>query len=177
MLIACYGHFFLNERNIKMKYRDQGAIGAILDEYEKTILELIEVIEGLSEESLAKIIDHKTEDSDCKSIQTILSHVVGAGYTYVIEIRKSLGEKIAYKKAIQRNLVEEYKVDLLEMFAFNEKLFEDYPQIKLVEHEPSQKIKVRWGQRYDVDQLMEHAIVHVLRHRRQIERFKIKLEH
>jgi len=33
-------------------------------------------------------------------------------------------------------------------------------------------IDSRWGQRYDLEQLLEHAIVHVLRHRRQIERLK-----
>ena len=33
------------------------------------------------------------------------------------------------------------------------------------------KMQVRWGPTYDFEQLFEHAIVHVLRHRRQIERF------
>ena len=28
-----------------------------------------------------------------------------------------------------------------------------------------------WGVRYDAEQLLEHAVVHVLRHRRQIEKF------
>jgi uncharacterized damage-inducible protein DinB len=28
----------------------------------------------------------------------------------------------------------------------------------------------RWGVTYDLEQLLEHAIVHLLRHRRQIER-------
>jgi hypothetical protein len=32
-------------------------------------------------------------------------------------------------------------------------------------------INAGWGVRYDVEQLLEHAIVHVLRHRRQIEKF------
>ncbi len=31
-------------------------------------------------------------------------------------------------------------------------------------------IQSRWGVRYDLEQLLEHAIVHVLRHRRQIEK-------
>ena len=61
------------------------------------------------------------------------------------------------------------------MFQYNEKLFEDYPDLKIEESDPQKKIKVRWGQYYDVEQLFEHAIVHVLRHRRQIERFLIKL--
>ena len=33
------------------------------------------------------------------------------------------------------------------------------------------KMQVRWGPTYDFEQLFEHAIVHVLRHRRQIDRF------
>jgi hypothetical protein len=32
-------------------------------------------------------------------------------------------------------------------------------------------IEARWGPRYDLEQLLEHAIVHVLRHRRQIDKF------
>jgi hypothetical protein len=32
-------------------------------------------------------------------------------------------------------------------------------------------IKSRWGVVYDVEGLLEHAIVHILRHRRQIEKF------
>ena len=36
----------------------------------------------------------------------------------------------------------------------------------------SEKIHSPWGVVYDVEQLMEHAIVHILRHRRQIEKFK-----
>jgi len=33
------------------------------------------------------------------------------------------------------------------------------------------KIDAPWGAHYDMEQLLEHAIVHILRHRRQIERF------
>jgi hypothetical protein len=32
-------------------------------------------------------------------------------------------------------------------------------------------INSRWGVQYDMEQMLEHAIVHILRHRRQIERF------
>jgi hypothetical protein len=31
-------------------------------------------------------------------------------------------------------------------------------------------IHARWGVTYDLEQLLEHAVVHILRHRRQIER-------
>ena len=59
------------------------------------------------------------------------------------------------------------------MFAYNVKLFEDYPNIKLEEYDPNKKIEVCWWQKYDVEQLYEHAIVHILRHWRQIEKIKL----
>lgn len=37
------------------------------------------------------------------------------------------------------------------------------------------KIFTSWNQVYDIEQVTEHAIVHILRHRRQIEKFKIIL--
>ena len=61
------------------------------------------------------------------------------------------------------------------MFNYAVQLFEDYPGLAVEELDNQQKIMVRWGQLYDVEQLMEHAIVHVLRHRRQVERFLGKM--
>jgi uncharacterized damage-inducible protein DinB len=158
------------------EYQDNRAIGALLDEYEKSIIELKEVIIDVSTKDLVEINDHKTHNKDCRSIQTILSHVVGAGYTYIIEVRKWLGEEIDYKSKVLLATIPEYIEALDIMFDYSIKLFEDYPKIKLEEHSSSKKIKVRWGQQYDVEQLFEHAIVHILRHRRQIEQFKFKLK-
>ena len=59
------------------------------------------------------------------------------------------------------------------MFNYSEKLFQDYPNLNLEEKKANKKILMRWGQLYNVEQLFEHAIVHILRHRRQIERFLI----
>ena len=44
--------------------------------------------------------------------------------------------------------------------------------MELEQPDNSLKIKSGWGQSYDIEQMTEHAIVHVLRHRRQIEKFK-----
>ncbi len=156
-------------------YRDNGAIGALLDEYEKAILELIETIASISEQELTTIVDKTTDDPTCRSIQTILSHVVRAGYTYTIEIRQHLGEEIDHRTDVSLGSSLAYQEALLTMFQANVALFEEYPTIVLEEHEQAKKKHVRWGQYYDVEQLMEHAIVHILRHRRQIERFLIRL--
>ena len=155
-------------------YRDNGAIGALLDEYEKSINELIEIVQDISSNDLVSIIDHETDDEDCKSIQTILTHVVRAGYTYIIAIRKWKGEDIQYRERVLYNSSAEYILALKKMFNYSEQLFEDFPNIEMCENDPAKKIHVSWGQRFDVDQLLEHAIVHILRHRRQIERFLIK---
>ena len=153
-----------------------GESGAILDEYEKAIAELKDVITPLSSTDIQQVVDTQTKDKDCVSIQSILTHVVESGYTYVIEIRKWLGEKIDYRKRIYLTTAEEYRNAFDEMFAFNEQLFVDHPNLKFVECDREKTIIVRWGQNYDVDQLMEHAIVHILRHRRQIENFIPRLK-
>jgi len=159
------------------KYRTNGAIGALLDEYQKALSELNSVIDPLSTLELTKVVDTETSDEDCKSIQTILAHLVQSGYTYSIEIRKWLGEKTEYKNNVVKDNVIDYQSELSNMFEYTEKVFIDYPQLKLTEFEIDKKIIVRWGQTFDVEQLMQHAIVHVLRHRRQIEMFKQKMLH
>ncbi len=160
---------------MKQEYRNNGAIGALLDEYEKSLNELKSVIANLTSYELTKIVDEETNDEDCRSIQTILSHVVESGYTYVIEVRKSLGEDVSYMKKEFLGATKEYAIALDKMFVYSEKLFLDYPNIQLEEYDPNKKFEVRWGQKYDVEQIYEHAIVHILRHRRQIERFKLRI--
>ncbi len=154
-----------------MTARKNGAVGAILDEYEKALLELQEVIKGIGAEKLCAIADPATKDPDCASIQTVLSHVVQSGYTYVVEIRKWLGEEVDYKPIVALPSVGLYQIALQKMFDYNVQLFEDHPNLVMETFDSDKKIKARWGQRYDVEQMMEHAIVHVLRHRRQIQRF------
>jgi len=156
-------------------YRNNGAVGALLDEYEKAIVELKKVISPITEKDLKAIVDTTTQDKDCISIQSILTHVVRAGYNYVIEIRRWQGEKLDFRTSDIKDTSGSYMKQLDEMFEYNLKLFEDYPRLKLEESDESKKIAVRWGQKFDVEQLFEHAIVHILRHRRQIERFIIRL--
>lgn len=160
---------------VNATYRDNGAIGALLDEYERSLGHLIDTIIPVDDSALATIVDRDTDDEDCRSIQTILTHVVQAGYTYAIEMRKGQGEKLAYRDKIFYPDAQSYIEALQTMFAYTESVFDDYPNIKLESFVEEEKIVVRWGQRYDVEQLMEHAIVHILRHRRQIERFLLRM--
>jgi len=55
---------------------------------------------------------------------------------------------------------------------FTYETFADIQDDELEEYDNAKKMKTSWKQFYDIEQMMEHAIVHILRHRRQIERFK-----
>ena len=158
------------------KIRTNGAIGALLDEYERAITELQLIVKGVSLSQLTMIVDPDTNDSDCRSIQTILTHVVSSGYYYATAIRQSLGEEVTFIEREMLDNSQAYHQALNKMFAYNAQLFDDYPNMKIEEMEVAKKILTRWGQRYDPEQLLEHAIVHVLRHRRQIERFLWKID-
>lgn len=157
------------------KYRDNGAIGALLDEYERSIGELTAVIKEVPNHQLPIVVDHETDDEDCRSIQTVLTHVVGAGYGYAHYIRTHQGEVKERYRPTHSVTSSEYIDALREMFLDTENVFQTFPTLTLEESDQNKKMHVSWDQHYDVEQLMEHAIVHILRHRRQIERFLIKL--
>lgn len=153
----------------------QGAIGALLDEYERAIAELLHTITDISADELVRIVDDKTTDPRCRSVQTILSHVVSAGYNYALYIRQVLGQKVKFTNDIFHPAVNDYQDDLNDMFSFTEDTFNNIQEDQLEQFDDEKKIHTRWGQAYDIEQITEHAIVHILRHRRQIEKFKIIL--
>lgn len=157
------------------KFRETGAIGSLLDEYEKAIFELQVLLNTISEEELVAVVDMETQDTDCISIQTILTHIIKAGYNYAIYIRQHLGEQVELAKLEPLASVDAYQDGITAMFSYNVTLFVDYPDMILEEHDATKRMDVSWGQSYDAEQLMEHAIVHILRHRRQIERFLLQL--
>jgi hypothetical protein len=65
----------------------------------------------------------------------------------------------------------DYIKDLDEVFNFTCDIFNSIADAEIEEPDDTKKIKTSWGQCYDIEQMMEHAIVHILRHRRQIEKF------
>jgi len=148
-----------------------GTIKALLDEYKKAVNELIAVIKPLASKEILVIRDDKTSDENCRSIQTILTHVVYAGYGYTNFIETHLGSKKERRPKHSFENADEYINDLNGMFDYCEDFFMEHPEIPLEEFDSSKKILTSWGQVYDIDQMMEHAIVHVLKHRRQIQRF------
>jgi uncharacterized damage-inducible protein DinB len=154
----------------------QGAIGALLDEYERAITDLKKVIETIPDNALTIIADQQTADENCRSVQTVLSHVVSSGYGYAISIHNLKGHNMARPVKTFHLTIKEYADDLTNVFSFTENVFNEFKDNELEQFDDLLKIKAGWGQVYDIEQMTEHAIVHILRHRRQIERFKILID-
>lgn len=154
------------------KHKLAGNIMALLDEYRKAIDELISVIKPINEKQLCEVVDNSTKDLDCKSIQAILTHVVCSGYGYIIYIENHLGKNKPRLDKILYSNANSYVDQLNLMYEYALNFFLENSQLEIEEFDMLKKIKVNWGQQYDIEQLLEHAIVHILRHRRQIERFK-----
>ncbi|CAD0002408.1 DinB family protein [Flavobacterium salmonis] len=154
----------------------QGAIGALLDEYERAIIDLQQVIADISDNQLIAIIHHKTTDANCESVQTVLAHVVSSGFAYAMDIRQHLGEEVDYPDDVLHLTVNDFHKDLNSCFKFMAETFKNIQDNQLEEFDNEKKIITPWRQVYDIEQITEHAIVHILRHRRQIEKFKIIID-
>lgn len=153
----------------------KGAVGALLDEYERAILDLSQTIDDITDNELIAIADPVTTDSSCKSVQSVLAHVVNSGYAYALYIKKLSDKSLEFPDEIFRTNVADYQKDLRDFFVFTQETFQNITDHQLEESDNTKKIVTSWGQLYDIEQITEHAIVHVLRHRRQLERFKIIL--
>ena len=153
----------------------KGAAGALMDEYERTAVELKSVLQTISEAEYVRIADAETENENCRSIQTIASHVVRAGYSYSNYLREQFSMAVAPVEIGQISRGE-IGTEIDKMLAYTIETLDG--RWEMTEEEiMNAVIKARWGVTYDIEQLLEHAIVHVLRHRRQIEKFLIQNSH
>ena len=150
----------------------QGAIGALLDIYEEAIADLRNTIYTIPDAALPLITDPHTADENCRSIQTILTHVVHSGFGYATSIHNSKGYSVIRPGKVFNLTTQQYLADLVTLFSYTETIFNQLKEDNLEQLDSNLKIVTGWGQQYDIEQLMEHAIVHMLRHKRQIEKMK-----
>jgi uncharacterized damage-inducible protein DinB len=153
---------------MKKVYRG-GGVGAMMDEYERAASELVRIIDGIRDADFVLVRDTVTTDPNCRSIQTILKHVVGSGYSYADYIRQTFSvpsERPSLALPSRKESIEQLNLMLGYTAATLEGRW-NYSD----EQTGAVRINSRWGVQYDMEQMLEHAIVHLLRHRRQIERF------
>jgi uncharacterized damage-inducible protein DinB len=160
--------FHMEWQGMRKSYRS-GAIGALMDEYERAASELSSLIERIPEDEFVRVVDAQTKDDDCRSVQTIMSHVVRAGYGYADYIREQFA--IASTRPENKLLSRQESLEQLDAaLLYTVQTLEGRWEMSGEEISDT-VIKSRWGAVYDVEGLLEHAIVHILRHRRQIEKF------
>ncbi len=139
-----------------------------MDEYERAAAELGRLIEQIPDDDFVRVVDSQTKSDDCRSVQTIMSHVVRAGYKYADYIREQFSiestrpqyQSLSRQESLQQlDAALEYTAQTLE------------GKWEMSGKEISGTvINSSWGAVYNVEELLEHAIVHILRHRRQIEK-------
>lgn len=153
-------------------YRDayrNGAVGALMDEFERATEELTQLIEDLTDDEFETVRNPGAPDEEFRSIQTVVNHVVRAGYAHANHLRMALsahGSRPEVPLGARSESVEQ----LAEMLAYMVATLDGRWQMTEEQIE-AVEIQSRWGTTYDLEQMLEHAVVHVLRHRRQIERF------
>lgn len=140
---------------------------ALMDEYRKSSIEYKQILKTIPQSLFIKIIDPKTKDNDCKSIQSITFHIINSGYTYSNYIN-SIHNHQWFEYAEDITTPKKGIEEINKMLDFAESSFEGIWNKSDKELE-KWKFNTRWYVTYDIEQLMEHAIVHILRHRRQIE--------
>ncbi len=152
-------------------YRD-GAIGALADEYEKALDDLIIILSAISEDQFMYISDPGLEE-DFQSIKNIVLHIVCSGYVYANHIRKRFGNTFI-NPGLEINSIRQALQLLDKMFKYTLETFED-KWLLTDDDLLSTIIKTSWTT-YDLEALIEHAIVHILRHRLQIEKRILRFE-
>lgn len=160
-------------KNSLEDYR-KGAVGALMDEYERAAFELKSLIETISEEDYTRIADSETKDSDCHSIQTMMNHVIHAGYGYANGIRRKtsmahtpLGDA---RPQISHN---EIGAEIDKVLAYMEETLEGLWELSYAELDEF-IIERKGNFSENLEQLLEHAVLHILRHRRQVDKFLLK---
>ncbi len=147
----------------------KGMLGVLMDEYERASIDLKAILAEMGQNDFEIIRDQVTKDEDCRSIQTITRHVVGSGYTYANYILSVYSEEWnEYTDSIANPKIGIMEIE--KMLRYTDRALADKYDKPMQEIE-SWEFNTRWGVHYDIEQLLEHAIVHILRHRRQIENF------
>lgn len=139
----------------------------MMDEYERAAQELARVVEEISDADYEKIFDAQTANEDCRSVQAIMSHVVYAARCYIHTIREAFS--LATEKPVKKQLSkQEALAQLGQVLAYTAESFEGKWDMS---DEETYTIMMNIDYPESLEQKMEHAIVHILRHRRQIEKF------
>jgi hypothetical protein len=149
-----------------------GPFGALMDEYARAAEDFCRVVESFD---LARFdAERPSNDPNTVSPRAICLHVVGAAHRYAHYIRKACGLDFVERYEADSTRLHSPR-DIRALLAGGIALMEETvePLLNATEAEiQALSFTVRWGPRYDPEMILEHAVCHVLRHRRQLERWE-----
>ncbi|MFI0430681.1 DinB family protein [Mariniflexile sp. HMF6888] len=148
----------------------KGAIGALTDEYERALEELKTLLVKISDAEFKKVFNREA-GTDFQSVKNLIVHIVRSGYVYANHIRKRFGNSYVVPE-IEITKTQQGILELDKMFEYTVQTFED-KWLLTDEELLNTIIKTSWTT-YDLEAIIEHAIVHILRHRLQIEKMIIE---
>lgn len=143
------------------------AFDACLDEYRRAAREFCAVAERIAPGAF--VAERPSDDPDTVSPLAICRHAARAAHNYANYLRKVQG--IAPVPFVERVKGQaDVRPALETAIAFTAESVA--PMRKLSGEEVLKlEFKVSWGSTYNPEILLEHAICHLLRHRRQLERW------
>ena len=148
-----------------------GPFGALIDEYERAAEDFCRVVEGFD---LARFdAERPSNNPNTISPRAICLHVIGAAHRYAHYIRKARGVDFIERYDVDPALIaspRDVRRLLAEGIIFTESTVEPLRSMTQ-EQVMALTFPVRWGPTYDPEMILEHAICHLLRHRRQLERW------
>lgn len=157
----------------KLEDYRKGGVGALMDEYERAAHELKTLVENVGAEDYECIADAETKDADCHSIKTIMNHVVHSGYGYANAVRRKIPMPHEPLGTERRQIPHtEIGAEIDKVLAYMEETLDGMWEMS---YDDQDKFIVarKEGFSENLEQLLEHAVMHVHRHRRQIEKFLI----
>ena len=148
-----------------------GPFGALMDEYARAAGDFCGVVESFDPARF--VAERASNNPSTVSPHAICVHVCGAAHRYAHYIRKARGVDFVDRYELDPSRLaspQDVRGLLAEAIIMTESTVE--PLLGATEEEiQALSFPVRWGPRYDPEMIVEHAVCHLLRHRRQLERW------
>jgi len=145
-----------------------GPFGALMDEYARAAGELCAVIEAIPVDRFER--ERPDLEIEHRSIRQVITHVARAAYGYASHLRKAQDLPRETLGPIETATPAELRPHLAAALRYTERSIQSLYAADEATYS-ALRFEVPWGPTYDPEMLLEHAIVHLLRHRRQIERW------
>ncbi len=148
-----------------------GAMGALMDEYARAAEAFCDVVELLDAPSWA--VEREGPDANTRSPRAVCAHVCAAARRYADYIRKARGLPFIEAFVLPPGVPaapHDVRPLLRDALQYTEGALDG---LHGADEETIGRItfQVRWGPTYDPDMLLEHAVMHLWRHRRQLLRW------